>query len=189
MVSPNLNPLTRPYPTEYVSSWTMRDGTGVIIRPIRPDDEPLMVKFHKTLSDLTVYMRYFCSLGLASRTAHERLVHICSCDSTSEMVLVVEGKDPTTAERSIMAVGRVNRLKSSGSGEAALLVADPYQGLGLGTELLHRLVEIARKDGIRRIVAEMLRDNLAVQAIFKKFGFQLCSIDQDLNEVQAALDL
>lgn len=161
----------------------------MVIRPIRPDDEPLMVKFHSTLSDLTVYMRYFCSLGLALRTAHERLLHICSCDYTSEMVLVAEGNDPATAERSIMAVGRVNRLKGTGEGEAALLVADPYQGLGLGTELLRRLLEIARKEGIRRIVAEMLRDNLVVQAIFKKFGFQLCSIDQDLNQVQAALDL
>ena len=189
MVSSNLNPLARPYPTEYVSSWIMRDGTSVTIRPIRPDDEPLMVKFHSTLSDLTVYMRYFCSLGLALRTAHERLVHICSSDYASEMVLVVEGKDPRTAERSIMAVGRVNRLKSDGEAEAALLVADPYQGLGLGTELLHRLLEIARKEGIRRVVAEMLRDNLAVQATFKKVGFQLCSIDQDLNEVHATLDL
>ncbi len=148
-----------------------------------------MVGFHERLSDRTVYMRYFCSLNLARRTAHERLAHICSCDYTSEMVLVAEGNDPQTAERSILAVGRLNKLKSNSEAEAALLVADPYQHLGLGTELLRRLLDIARVEGIHRIVAEMLRDNIAVQAVFKKCGFGLRLLVDDLNEVQAVLDL
>jgi acetyltransferase len=187
MVSPNLNP--RPYPTRYVSSWKTKGGTEVTIRPIRPEDEPLMVKFHETLSDRTVYLRYFCSLNLARRTAHERLAHICSCDYASEMVLVAEGDDPHTGHRSILAVGRLNKLDTNREAEVALLVADPYQGLGLGTELLRRLLGIARDEGIRRLTAEMFRDNIAVQSVFKKCGFRLGSIDHELNEVQAILDL
>jgi len=172
----------------------MRDGTPVIIRPIRPDDEPLMVKFHSTLSDRTVYMRYFCTLSLARRTDHERLAQICSCDYVSEMVLVAERKDPNTGERSILAVGRLNKLrqdemKTTNEAEAALLVADAQQRQGLGAELLRRLLHVARDEGIHRIVAEMLRDNVAVQAVFKKFGFRLSSIDGGFNEVKAVLDL
>jgi acetyltransferase len=189
MVSTNLNPPARPYPAQYVSAWTAKDGTEVVIRPIRPEDESLMVAFHETLSDRTVYLRYFCSLNLARRVAHERLAHICACDYVSEMVLVAEGKDRNTGERRILAVGRVNKRKTSSDAEVALLVADPYQRLGFGTELLHRLLGIARAEGIHRIVAEMLRDNIAVQAIFKKCGFRLCLIDHELNEVQAVVDL
>ena len=66
-------PAIRPYPTQYVSKWTMKDGREVTIRPIRPEDEPLMAEFHRTLSDRTVYLRYFASLSLSARIAHERL--------------------------------------------------------------------------------------------------------------------
>jgi acetyltransferase len=189
MASTNPNPHARPYPEQYVSVWTAKDGTSVVIRPIRPEDEPLMVMFHEMLSDRTVYFRYFCSLKLARRTAHERLAQICSCNYVSEMVLVAERKDPNTGHHSILAVGRLNRLNSNSEAEVALLVADPYQSLGLGTELLRRLLGIARAEGIRRIVAEMLRGNLAVQAVFKKCGFRLCLVDHEFNEVQAVLDL
>ena len=86
----------------------MKDGTTVTIRPIRPDDEPLMVKFHETLSDRTVYLRYFSSLSLSRRTAHERLFRICKCNYENEMVLVAEYKDPHSGEYHILGVGRLN---------------------------------------------------------------------------------
>jgi acetyltransferase len=194
MVCTTLNLPARSYPVQYVSAWTAKDGTEVIIRPIRPEDEHMMVTFHEALSDRTVYLRYFCSLNLARRTAHERLAHICSSDYASEIVLVAERKDPNTGERAILAVGRLNKLKlnelkTHSEGEVALLVADPYQRLGLGTELLRRLLGIARAEGVHRLVAEMLRDNIAIQAVFKKCGFRLCLIDREFNEVQAVLDL
>jgi acetyltransferase len=70
----------RPYPTQYVSSWTLKDGTPILIRPIRPEDEPLMIKFHETLSERTVYFRYFYPMQLSQRIAHERLTHMCFID-------------------------------------------------------------------------------------------------------------
>src|SRR5438876_831551 len=60
----NLNATARPYPSQYVLPWTLKGGIEVTIRPIRAEDEPLMVKFHETLSDRTVYLRYFSSLSL-----------------------------------------------------------------------------------------------------------------------------
>ena len=76
------------------SKWRLKDGTEVEIRPIRPDDEQLMVRFHGVLSDRTVYLRYFCSLSLAARTAHERLVRICFANPECETVLVATHVDP-----------------------------------------------------------------------------------------------
>src|SRR5579864_6617907 len=102
------------YPSQYVSGFTTKAGTQVTIRPIRPEDEPMMIAFHGTLSDRTVYLRYFCTLTLPRRTAHDRLAVICACDYTSEMVLVAEGKDAETGKPCILAVGRLNKI---GNGE------------------------------------------------------------------------
>ncbi len=188
MATINSNPAMRPYPSQYVSQWTMKDGTQVTIRPIRPEDEPLMVKFHGTLSDRTVYLRYFCSLSLARRTAHDRLVRICFIDYEREMVLVAEYKDPQSAELYILAVGRLNKLQMDKEAEVAVVVSDEYQRRGLATELLRRLIQVARDEKLSRIVAEMLRDNLAIQIILKKFGFRLRFLGDPSSE-QAALDL
>jgi acetyltransferase len=89
----------RPYPTQYVSHEELRDGTSVTIRPIRPEDEPLMVKFHETLSEESVYMRYFHMMNLDQRTTHERLTRICFIDYDREMALGRnEGLERITAE-------------------------------------------------------------------------------------------
>jgi acetyltransferase len=166
----------------------MKDGTQVTIRPIRAEDEPAMVKFHGTLSDRTVYLRYFCSLSLASRTAHERLVRICFSDYERETVLVAEHRDSQTGELHILGVGRLNKLQADKEAEVAVLVSDQYQHRGLGTELLRRIINVARDEKLSRIMAKMLRDNLAIQAVFKRLGFRLRLLG-DPTSVQAILDL
>jgi acetyltransferase len=167
----------------------MRDGTQVRIRPIHSNDEPLMVKFHATLSDRTVYMRYFTPLSLARRTAHERLVRICDTEFEREIVLVAQREGPEAGERrDILGVARLNKLKTEGEAEIAVLVADEHQHKGLGTELLRRLIGAARDLGVSRIIAEMLRDNLAIQTIFKRLGFQL-RLRHDPGSVRAVLEL
>jgi len=188
MDSTNTSPVIRVYPSQYVSPWTLKDGTQVTVRPIRPEDESLMVKFHGTLSDRTVYLRYFGSLSLARRTAHERLVRICFSDYECEMVLVAEYKDPQTGELHILAVGRLNKLQADKEAEVAVMVSDQYQHRGLGTELLRRLIHIARDQNLCRLVAEVLRDNLVIQTIFSRLGFRL-HLMGDPASVQAVLDL
>ena len=181
-------PAIRPYPSKYVSTWTMKDGNEVTIRPIRPEDEPLMAKFHETLSDRSVYLRYFCSLSLNRRVAHERLLRICFGDYDREMALIAELTDSGTGERRILAVGRMNRLHAGNEAEVAVLVSDQYQKLGLGNELLRRVVQIARDEKLSRVSAEMLTDNVAMQAIMKHLGFRVRATD-DLTSVRAFLDL
>ena len=184
-----LNPSIPPNLSQYVSSWILNDGTPVTIRPILPEDEPLMVSFHESLSDRTVYMRYFCSMSFAARTAHERLVRICHSYSESEVVLVAEHKDPETGERHILGVGRLNELRTDGEAEVAVLVSDQYQCKGLGTELVRQLIRIARDKKLRRLVAEMLNDNLAIQNTLRKLGFRLRLVPNDPRSVQGVLEL
>ncbi len=181
-------PAIRPYPAQYVSQFTMKDGTGVTLRPIRPEDEPLMSKFHETLSDRSVYMRYFSSLSLSSRVAHERLVRICFAGYDRVIALVVDHKDEATGHHQILGVGRLMKLHGKNEAEVAILVSDQWQKQGLGIELLHRSVQIARDEKLSRVSAEMLRDNLSVQNIFKKIGFRLRLL-ADSSSISAVLDL
>ena len=166
-------PAIRPYPLEYAGEWTMRNGETVLIRPIRPEDEPAMVRFHATLSEETVYARYFAHLGLTERIAHERLVRICFNDDDREIALVAERRDPATGGSEIVAVGRLSKAHALPAAEFAILVADRWQRRGIGTELLRRLVEIARAEGLERVCAEMLADNIGMRRIAERVGFRI----------------
>ena len=178
----------RPYPLQYVWEWKLRDGTPVTIRPIRPEDEPLIVQFHHTLSERSVYLRYFCSLSLSTRVEHERLVRICFGSYDRGFALVADRKNPETGQHEVLGVGRfsaINRVEA----EAAVLVSDRWHGLGLGTELLASVARVAREEKFQKLSGEILRDNLATQAIFKKVGFKLRTMEDDPSSVSAVLEL
>ena len=166
-------PAIRPYPVQYVSSWKLKNKAAVVIRPIRPEDEPQMVKFHETLSEQTVYHRYFSALKLSQRVAHERLTRICFNDYDREIALVAEHTMLRTEEQVILGVGRLSKLHGTNEAEFALLVSDAWHGLGLGEELLKRLVEIGRVEKLDRITGQILPENHAMQHICQKIGFQV----------------
>ena len=180
-------PTIRPYPSQYVREWSLKDGTPVTIRPIRPEDEPLMVQFHTTLSERSVYLRYFCSLSLSTRVEHERLVRICFGSYDRGFALVADRKNPDTGQHEVLGVGRFSAINRA-EAEAAVLVSDRWHGLGLGTELLASAARVARAEKFKRLSGEILRDNLATQAIFKKVGFRLRSME-DPSSVAALLEL
>lgn len=180
-------PAVRPYPSQYVSSWVMKNGTEVTLRPIRPEDEPLMVKFHETLSDRSVYLRYFYSLSLSSRVAHDRLVRICFVDYDREMAIVADCRDATGQHR-ILGVGRLVKSHAKNEGEVAVLISDECQNQGLGTELFRRVIEVARDEKLARVDAEILPDNLPMKKIAKRLGFRVRTPD-DLTSMRAVLDL
>lgn len=180
-------PAIRPYPSQYIHEWRFKDGTAVTIRPIRPEDEPLMVEFHRTLSERSVYLRYFCSLSLSTRVEHERLVRICFASYDRGFALVAEHKNPETGHPEVLGVGRFSAITSI-EAETAVLVSDQWQGRGLGTELLSSVASVARAEKFKTLCGEILRDNMATQAIFKKVGFRLRSMD-DPSSVSALLDL
>jgi acetyltransferase len=157
----------RPYPARYVSAWTMKDGVEVLIRPIRPEDEPAMVKFHATLSERSVYLRYFHLMNLPQRVAHERLTRICFIDYDREMALVA------ARQGEILAVSRLTRIPGSNDAEVAVLVSDQFHGRGLGKELLARLVTVGGDEKLSALKADILPDNRDVMRICEKLGFTL----------------
>jgi acetyltransferase len=178
----------RPYPTQYVAPWKLKDGIAITIRPIRPEDEPLAVGFHKTLSEQSVYFRYFHLMKLTQRIAHERLMRLCFIDYDREMALVGDYKNPETGEREILAVGRLSKLHGVSEAEFSMMVSDPFQCRGLGTELLRRLLQVGRNEQIKRITADILPDNVAMQRVCEKVGFHL-DRRVELGVVKAEIEL
>ncbi|NOJ52602.1 bifunctional acetate--CoA ligase family protein/GNAT family N-acetyltransferase [Myxococcus sp. CA005] len=157
-----------PYPDQYVAPYRLRSGEEILLRPIRPEDEPKMAEFHRTLSEQTVFLRYAGLMQLSTRVAHARLSRICFNDYAREMALVAERKDGE-----LLGVGRLTRLRGTRDAEFAILISDPVQRQGLGAEMLKRLVDVGRDWGMERIVADILAGNRAMQTISRKLGFSI----------------
>ena len=175
----------RPYPAQYITQWALRDGTPVTIRPIRPEDEPLMVDFHKALSEQSVYYRFFRSITFDRRIEHERLARVCFLDYDRELALVAVQQN-SAGNTQIIGVGRLSHQRDLDDAEFALLIADGFQGHGLGTELLTRLVDIGRREGFRRLVAYMLPENRGMIRVSERLGFHI-KRTMDLAEATLAL--
>ncbi len=178
----------RPYPVKYVAPWKMKSGEEVMIRPIRPEDEPTLIEFHKKLSERSVYLRYFQPLKLTQRTAHERLTRICFIDYDREMALVAERKKPDGSP-DIIAVGRLSQIHGRPEAELAALVQDELQAQGLGAELYRRLIVVARDQKLQKVHSNMLGENKEMQSLCRKLGFHLSAPDLEDNLVLAELTL
>ena len=178
----------RPYPMQYVREWKFADGTPVFIRPIRPEDEPLTVDFHKSLSEETAHLRYFGFIKGEALISHERLVQICYSDYDREINLVAERIQPGWNQRQIIAIARL--IKSYGVNEAefAMVISDDWQGKGLGTKLLRDLLEIGCTEGLERIVGYVLPENYVMQRICRKQGFEV-KFDSSRDVFKAEIEL
>ncbi|OAB59327.1 acetyl CoA synthetase subunit alpha [Phormidium willei BDU 130791] len=166
-------PAIRPYPSQYVGRWTVRDGREVTIRPIRPEDEPMAVKFHESLSDESVYLRYAHAFKLSRRVTHERLSRLCFIDYDQEMALIADYRNPETGQHELVGVARLSLIHGTRDAEYSLLVSDRFQHQGLGTEMTRRSIEIARAEGFDLVFAEILSDNRAMQRISEHLGFKI----------------
>jgi acetyltransferase len=165
-------PAIRPYPKQYISRWELANGTRVVIRPIRPEDERQIANLHRKLSERSVRLRYFQPLKLDQRTAHERLVRVCFNDYDRELALIVEHRNSAN-DPEILAVGRLTRIPRQMRAEFAIVVDDEWQRHGLGMELLRRLVQIGRDEGLSLISADILPDNVAMRRMCTNMGFRL----------------
>jgi len=179
-------PAIRPYPRKYVQSWKSASGLDFVIRPIRPEDESLVVDFHGRLGPETVYQRYFTKLGYEQRIAHERLVRVCFTDYDREIALVAERLD--AGKLRIAAIARLIRLREASTAEFSLIVADDYHGHGLGTEMVRRLIDVGRQEGLELLVGEILGANGGMVRICEELGFTV-SADDDGETLRAELVL
>ena len=168
----------RPYPIQYVGTWEAKDRTKVTIRPILPEDEALLVKFHQVLSEQSVLMRYLKPMMLQERVMHERLARLCHVDYDREIALVAETTD-NQGERLLMGIIRLSRIHATNDARLSILIGDPYQGIGLGGELVHRAVEVARTERMSRLNAILTADNQRMIHIFEKLGFSIQPIENE----------
>ncbi|PZU92857.1 MAG: acetyl CoA synthetase subunit alpha [Pseudanabaena sp.] len=166
-------PAIRPYPNKYSQLWQSLRGDRLKIRPIRPEDEPMMVQFHKNLSEESVYLRYAHIIKLNQRISHERLSRICFIDYDREMILVAILSNPETQISEIVGVARLSKLHGTNEAEFALIVSDHYQHQGVGTELMRRLLEIGKEENLDRIIGYILQSNYQMQSVCRKLGFTL----------------
>jgi acetyltransferase len=176
----------RPYPSEYIFQTTLKDGNVVTVRPIRPEDEPLMIEFHRGLSEQSISMRYFHMISLDARIAHDRLARVCFIDYEHEMVLVAEHQDAGRTD--IVGVGRFNRVNGTNEADFAVLVADHFQRHGLGSELIQLLIEVGRAEGLVRISGEILPENVDMRQMCERMGFEM-SVDHRSGVIRATMRL
>lgn len=162
----------RPYPSHYIFHAKLKNGAEYTIRPIRPEDEPDLIAFHKELSETSVRQRYFDFVSLDARTAHERLVRICFNDFDRDIAIVAEKEDPATSRHIIMGVARLSRQQGTSMADLKMVISDPYHSQGIGTQLVKHLIEIGGKENIKTISAVILSENKGMIHICEKLGFK-----------------
>jgi acetyltransferase len=160
----------RPYPIQYVGKVTIQE-TPYVLRPIRPEDECAMVRFHERLSGETVESRYFSPIQLKDRIRHDRMIHVCHVDYDRDFALILEEE----AKGEIRAVGRLRKSSFHLEGEMGILVEDACQRKGLGRYLGKHLLRVAKDEGWHRIVARMKGATPGMRRICQELGFQFRS--------------
>jgi acetyltransferase len=173
-----------PYPNQLTTTWNLPSGIDIIVRAIRPEDEPLIEEHHAALSEQTIRMRFFSMVKALSR---ESLIRLCHLDYAREMALVAERKS-AEGKREIIGVSRYHMNPQTRSAEFAVIVRDAYQGQGLGQHLMERLIAVARQRGVRRLIGSVLRENQRMLALAKDLGFREGKpFDRDAIQVELEL--
>ncbi|MEM4165618.1 MAG: bifunctional acetate--CoA ligase family protein/GNAT family N-acetyltransferase, partial [Nitrososphaerales archaeon] len=181
-VEPHQHLIISPYPKKYETLWKLRDGRTVILRPIKPEDEPLWLEMFQSFSEESIRYRFF---QIIKDTPHEVRVRYCNIDYDREIAIVAELNEEE--RKRILGVVRVSLEPDRKKGEIAFIVADPWQGLGLGTKMVDYVIEIAKEMGVESLYAIMLPDNYQAMKLTKKMGFTLQKMEDGL--VKATLSL
>ena len=171
-----------PYPKKYETMWKLRDGRTVLLRPIKPEDEPLWMEMFQNFSEESIRYRFF---QIIKDTPHETRVRYCNIDYDREIAIVPELTE--NGRKKILGVTRVSIEPDGKKGEIAFITADPWQGLGLGTKMVDYAIEICKDMKLDTVYAIILQDNYRAIALMKKMGFT--TQNQDDGTVRATLDL
>jgi acetyltransferase len=172
-----------PYPEKYVKHIELKDGREAILRPIRPEDEPMEAEMFNILSDQSLYFRFF---GYKPKVTHDFLSRLTQIDYDREMALIVDIEEG--GKHHMAGVARIISDAWGETAEFAILVADPWQDQGLGSMMMDYVLEIARDKGIKQIYASVLRNNSHMIQMFKDRGFTM-GVEDEGNAFSAELDL
>ncbi|HNF08545.1 MAG TPA: GNAT family N-acetyltransferase [Pseudomonadales bacterium] len=165
-----------PYPKHLIRTWQLRDGTQVTVRPIRPKDAEMEQNFVRNLSDRSRYLRFWSGLSELNR---RMLAEFTKIDYGTRMSLIVTlEQDGQEIE---IAVAQFSTTATGQSCEFAIVVADGWQGQGLGGKLMAYLIEIARCRGYRSIEGEVLSENRDMLNLMRALGFKVEIDPEDLS--------
>jgi acetyltransferase len=167
-LEPHQHLVITPYPKKYETIWKLRDGRNVLLRPIKPEDEPLWLEMFQNFSEESIRYRFF---QIIKDTPHETRIRYTNIDYDREIAIVPELTE--NGKRKILGVVRVGIEPNGKAGEIAFIVADPWQCLGLGTKMVDYAIEIAKDMKIETLYAIMLPDNFRAINLMKKMGFAI----------------
>jgi acetyltransferase len=173
-VEPHQHLVISPYPKKYETLWRLRDGRSVILRPIKPEDEPMWLEMFQNFSEESIRYRFF---QIIKDTPHEVRVRYCNIDYDRELGLVAEMTEE--GRRKILGVVRLIVEPDGKTGEIAFIIADPWQGLGLGSKMLDFMIEICKDKKLDTIYGIMLPDNYRAINLMRKMGFTIERVDKD----------
>jgi len=170
-----------PYPTKYVVPWKLEDGTDVLLRPIRPEDEAIESEFINGLSEETSRYRFF---NIVRNLPHSDLVRFCNIDYDREMAIVAEVTEGGRHRE--IGVGRLIAEPDRRRGEFAVVIADQYQTKGLGRKLVDMLIDIGEERRFESIFGVVLKDNTPMLSLCREMGFTLHP-EEDYTRVELTL--
>jgi acetyltransferase len=180
-LEPHQHLVISPYPKKYEALWKLRDGRTVLLRPIKPEDEPSWLEMFQNFSEKSLRNRFF---NVIKDAPHEMRVRYCNIDYDREIAIVVEITEDM--RKKIVGVVRVPIEPNGKKGEIAFIVADPWQGLGLGSKMVDHVIEICKDKKLETIYAIMMNDNHNAINLVRKMGFNIedlgnCTLKGTLN--------
>jgi len=174
-IQPHEHLVIAPYPKKYVTRWTLKNGTSVVLRPIKPEDESLLSELYCSLSEETMRLRFF---QVFKEVPHKTLTRYCNIDYDREIAIVAEMQKD---KRNIIGVALLTLEPGGKRGEFAVVVGDQWQGLGLGSKLIDYIIEIGRDMRLKTVYGYIISNNSKMINMCTKKGFKIQPFDSELS--------
>ena len=181
-VTAPLHLVISPYPDQYEEHITTNTGSDIFIRPIRPEDAPLLVDLFETLSPRSVYLRFFTPM---KRLPHSMLALFTQIDYDRHIALAAMSE--SQPDEKMLGVARIILGRHLREAEFSVVVSDPLQGKGIGASLLQRCLSIAKERGIQKVMGTVLAENTQMLALGRKLGFNIKK-EQNVPEYELSID-
>jgi acetyltransferase len=172
----------RPYPSQWQRHLVMKDGRRAFVRPIRPEDEPLIHEFLRHVTSQDLRLRFFAPM---KEFTHEFIARLTQLDYARAMAFVAF--DEATSE--MVGVVRIHSDSIYETGEYAILLRSDLKGRGLGWTLMHLIIEYAKSEGLKRISGQVLQENSAMLNMCRELGFAVKSDSTDHTLCEVTLEL
>ncbi len=172
----------RPYPSQWERHLVLRDGWRIFARPVKPDDEPLILQLLQHVSKEDLRLRFFNSIKQFSHTFLARLIQL---DYARAMAFIAFDE----ASGDVLGVVRLHSDGTGESGEYAILLRSDLKGRGLGWALMQMIIEYARSEGLKRIFGQILNENSVMLQMCRELGFEVKTNPEDRSIYDVTLVL